>query len=98
MMDTIITYTNGLAAVSFFVFVGLIILVTKEGKDERATLLGYKLFSFLFVFLLCGLSLIIFFTGWKTIDYVMLRVCITTLMSLTILAGSFYWIIIRRKY
>lgn len=97
-METIITVTNGLSGIAFFVFLGLVILVAKEGKDERSTFLGYKLFSFLFVFLLGGLSLIIFYTGWRTLDYVMLRVCITTLMSLTIFAGLSYWLIIRNKY
>ncbi len=97
-METIITLTNVLTGIAFFVFLGLVILVAKEGKDERATLLGYKLFSFLFVFLLGGLSIIILYTGWKSLDYTMLRVCITTLMSLTIFVGLFYWLIIRKKY
>ena len=97
-METLITITNGLTVIAFFMFLGLVFLVTKEGKDERAILLGYKLFSFLFIFLLCGLSLIIFYTGWKTLDYVSLRVYITTLMSLTIFAGFFYWLILRKKY
>ncbi|MFC3885486.1 hypothetical protein ACFOU2_19230 [Bacillus songklensis] len=98
MMETIITVTNGLTAIAFFIFVGLVILVAKEGRDERATLLGYKLFNFLFIFLFGGLSLIVFYTGWNTLDYTTLRVCITTLMSLTIFAALFYWLIIRNKY
>lgn len=97
-METIITVTNGLTVIAFFVFVGLVILVAKEGKDERAIFLGYKLFSFLFTFLLGGLALIIFFTGWNTLDYVTLRVCITTLMSLTIVVALGYWLILRHKY
>lgn len=97
-MDTIITLTNGLTGIAFFILVGLIILVAREGKDERAALLGYKLFSFLFVFLLGGLSLIILYTGWRTLDYELLRVCMTTLMSLTVVVGFVYWLILRRKY
>ncbi|MBB6675358.1 hypothetical protein [Cohnella nanjingensis] len=97
-METVLTITNGLSGIAFLACIGLVILVAKEGQDERARLLGYKLFSFLFVFLIGGLSLIICYTGWKTIDYVILRICMTTLMSLTIFVGLFYWMIIRKKY
>ncbi len=98
MTQTIIMITNALAVIAFFMLLGLAILVVKEGQDERAILLGYKLFSFSFAFLLGGLSLIIFYTGWNTLDYAMLRVCITTLMSVTISAAFFYWLAIRKQY
>jgi ABC-type proline/glycine betaine transport system permease subunit len=97
MMETLINITNGLTAFAFFAFVILVVLVKKEGKDERAQYMGYKLFSFLFTFLLGGLALIIFVTGWKPIDYTLLRVCITTLMSLNIFVGLGYWLYIRKK-
>jgi hypothetical protein len=96
-METIITVTNGLSVLSLLAFIFLGFLMKKEGKDERAQFMAYKLFSFLFTFLLGGLALIIFVTGWKTIDYTLLRVCITTLMSLTIFAGLGYWMYIRRS-
>lgn len=50
------------------------------------------IFRFLFTFLLTGLALIIVVTGWRTLDYTQLRVSITTLFSLNILAGLGYWI------
>lgn len=95
-METLISITNNLSVFALLAFVALIVLAAKEGNDERASLLGYKLFRFLFVFLLSGLSLIIFYTGWVTIDYVLLRVCLTTLMSVTMFAALIYWMIIRR--
>ena len=54
--------------------------------------MGYRLFSFLFTFLLGGLTLILVYTGWKEVDYTQLRVSITTLMSLNILLGLGYWV------
>ncbi|WP_042416774.1 hypothetical protein [Geomicrobium sp. JCM 19038] len=96
-METLINITNGLTAFALFAFVILVILMKKEGKDERAQYLGYKLFSFLFTFLMGGLALIIFITGWEPIDYILLRVCITTLMSLNIFIGLGYWIYISKK-
>lgn len=98
MVETVIAVTNGLAGFAFFAFLGLVVLVAKEGKDERAQFLGYKLFSFLFVFLFGCLSLIIFYTGWVSVEYEVLRVAITTLSSLTIFSGLIYWLIIRKKY
>jgi ABC-type proline/glycine betaine transport system permease subunit len=95
-METLIIITNGLSAFAFFAFVILVVLIKKEGKDERAQYMSYKLFSFLFTFLLAGLGLIIFVTGWKTIDYTLLRVAITTLMSLNIFVGLGYWIYISK--
>ncbi|MCH5585211.1 hypothetical protein MK805_09545 [Shimazuella sp. AN120528] len=96
-MGTIITITNGLAVFAFLALIVLVILISKEGKDERAQLMGYKLFRFLLVFLWVGLALVIFVTGWKTIDYTQLRVCITTLMSLTIILGLGYWVYLSKK-
>lgn len=58
----------------------------------------YKLFRFLFVFMLAGLALIMFMTGLKPIDYTLLRVCITTLMSLTVIIGLVFWGLIKRKF
>lgn len=92
VMEMFINLTNGLTVLAFFAFLVLIFLIKKEGKDERTQYMGYKLFSFLFTFLLIGLALIIAVTGWKTIDYTLLRVSITTLMSLNILVGLGYWI------
>lgn len=97
MMETLINITNGLTGFAFLAFLVLLVLVNKEGKDERAVYMGYKLFAFLFVFLLAGLSLIIFITGWQPIEYILLRVYITSLMSLTIFAGLLYWLFIRKK-
>jgi hypothetical protein len=91
-METIINITNGLTVLSFIAFLILMILVKKEGKDERSQFMGYKLFRFLFTFLLAGLALIIVVTGWRTLDYTQLRVSITTLFSLNILTGLGYWI------
>ncbi|GEB76623.1 hypothetical protein [Sporolactobacillus inulinus] len=97
-MEKIIMFTNSMTVVAFFVVIGLVLSVAKEGKDERAVIMAYRLFRFLFVFL-CGLlSLIILLTSWRTLDYVTLRVCLTTSMSLTVLAGFVYWLIIRKKY
>ncbi|MFC4560179.1 hypothetical protein ACFO3D_18645 [Virgibacillus kekensis] len=96
-MDLLITITNGLTVVALVAFLILMGLVKKEGRDERSQYMGYKLFSFLFTFLLGGLALIIFVTSWKTIDYTLLRICITTLMSLNLLAGLGYWIYITKK-
>jgi hypothetical protein len=95
-MDWWIQVSNGLTVLAFVAFLALIYLVKKEGKDERTQYMGYKLFSFLFAFLLCGLVLIIFVTGWKTIDYTTLRVCITSLMSLNIFVGLGYWIFLSK--
>lgn len=97
MMETLINITNGLTAFAFFAFVILVILMKKEGKDERAQYLGYKLFSFLFTFLLGGSALIIFITAWKPMDYALLRICITTLISLNLLVGLGYWFYISKK-
>jgi hypothetical protein len=96
-METFITISNGLAAFSFLALVILIVLVSKEGKDERAQLMGYRLFRFLFVFLWSGLALIILVTGWKAIDYTQLRVYISTVLSLTIILGLGFWIYLRKK-
>ncbi|WP_156877753.1 hypothetical protein [Shimazuella kribbensis] len=96
-METLITITNGLSAFAFFAMIVFVILVMKEGKDERAQLMGYRLYRLLFTFLLGGLALIIFVTGWKEFDYTLLRVCITTLFSLTIFVGLGYWILLRKK-
>ncbi len=97
-METVIAVTNGLAGFAFFAFLGLAVMVAKEGKDERAQFLGYKLFSFLFVFLFGCLALIIFYTGWVNVEYEVLRVAITTSLSLTIFSGLIYWLVIRKKY
>jgi hypothetical protein len=91
-MDLVLNITNGLAVFAFLAFLILVFLIKMEGKDERTQFMGYKLFSFLFTFLLGGLSLIIFITAWKELSYIQLRVCITTLMSLNLLLGLGYWI------
>lgn len=96
-MATIINVTNGLTVFAFLALVVLVILISKEGKDERVQLMGYKLFRFLFVFLFGGLALVIFVTGWKSIDYIQLRVCITTLMSLAVILGLGYWVYLSKK-
>ncbi|MBE2914362.1 hypothetical protein [Anoxybacillus flavithermus] len=83
---------NILAVLALAAFLVLIFLIKREGNDERTQYMVYKLFSFLFTFLLIGLSLIIIVTGWKTIDYTLLRVSITILMSLNIFVGLVYWI------
>ncbi|MGA8943792.1 MAG: hypothetical protein WB502_13935 [Thermoactinomyces sp.] len=98
MMETAIMITNGLSGFAFFAFLGLVVMIAREGKDERARFLGYKLFNFLFVFLFGGLSIIIFYTGWVDVEYKVLRVSITTLFSLTIFSGLIYWMAIRKKY
>lgn len=97
MTETLINATNGLTALAFFAFVILVILIKKEGKDERAQYLGYRLFSFLFTFLLGGLALILFVTAWNPLDYISLRMSITTLMSLNIFVGLGYWIYMSKK-
>lgn len=97
-MTTIINITNGLSVFSLLALITLIALTSKEGRDERAQLMSYKLTSFLFIFLLGGLALVILVTGWITIDYVQLRVYITALMSLTIIMGLGYWIYISKKF
>ncbi|AXM88216.1 MULTISPECIES: hypothetical protein [Anoxybacillus] len=91
-MGTFVHFTNILAVLALAAFLVLIFLIKREGNDERTQYMVYKLFSFLFTFLLIGLSLIIIVTGWKTIDYTLLRVSITTLMSLNIFVGLVYWI------
>ncbi len=96
-METVISVTNGLAALAFFAVIALVLLIKREGRDERAQYMGYKLFSFLFTFLLGGLAVIIVATGWKPVDYTLLRVCITTLMSLNIFVGLGYWLYIRKR-
>lgn len=96
-MDTLITITNGLAVAAFIAFLIMVALVRREGKDERSQFMGHKLFSFLFTFLFGGLALIIVVTGWRTLDYAQLRVCITTLMSLNILVGLGYWIYLSKR-
>ncbi|ALX48799.1 hypothetical protein [Lentibacillus amyloliquefaciens] len=96
-MQTLISLTNGLSVVALLAFIILVAMVSKEGQDERAQYMGYKLYSFLFTLLFIGLSLIVFITGWQSIDYVLLRVFITTLMSITIVVGLVYWLIIRRN-
>jgi hypothetical protein len=96
-MDFWINISNGLAVLAFIALIGLVILIKNAGNDERTQFMGYKLFSFLYTFLLCGLALIIFITAWIPFDYVMLRVCITSLMSLNILIGLGYWIYISKK-
>lgn len=93
-----ITITNGLTVVAFLVFLLFVYFIAKEGNDERATFLKFKLFSFLFTFLLSGLALIILYTGWVPLNYVMLRVSITSLMSLTVIVGFLYWLILRKKF
>ncbi|WP_280770375.1 hypothetical protein [Salipaludibacillus daqingensis] len=96
-MEMLINVTNGITVVAFFAFLVLIFLVRREGKDERTQYMGYKLFRFLFTFLLGGLALIIFITGGQTVDYTLLRVSLTSLMSLTILVGLGYWLYISKK-
>ncbi|WP_297990254.1 hypothetical protein [Anoxybacillus sp.] len=91
-MGTFVHFTNGLTVLALAAFLVLIFLIKREGKDERTQYMVYKLFSFLFTFLLIGLSLIIIVTGWKAMDYTLLRVSITTLMSLNIFVGLVYWI------
>jgi hypothetical protein len=93
----LITITNGLSALAFFASIVFVVLVMKEGKDERAQLMGYRLFRLLFVFLWGGLAIVILVTGWKPFDYILLRVCISTLLSLTIFLGLGYWVLLRRK-
>lgn len=97
-MEKIIMFTNSMTITAFFAVIGLVLSVAKEGKDERAVLMAYRLFRFLFVFLLGLLSLIILYTSWEPLDYVSLRVCLTTSMSLTVFVGIVYWQIIRKKY
>ncbi|WP_409297017.1 hypothetical protein V1498_04000 [Peribacillus sp. SCS-26] len=95
-MERIIYVTNGLSVLAFAAFLVLIFLFKKEGRDERARYMGYRLFSFLFAFLLGGLSLIIFITGTEAFTYIQLRVSITALMSLNLLAGLGYWLYLRK--
>ncbi|SFG61513.1 hypothetical protein [Sporolactobacillus nakayamae] len=97
-MEKIIMFTNSLTIAAFFAVIGLVLSVAKEGKDERAVFMAYQLFRFLFVFLLGLLSLIILYTSWRTLNYVFLRICLTTSLSLTVFAGLVYWQIIRKKY
>ncbi|KHF29440.1 hypothetical protein LR68_01801 [Anoxybacillus sp. BCO1] len=96
-MGIFVNLTNGLSVLAFLAFLVLIFFIKKEGKDERAQYIGYKFFSFLFTFLSIGLGLIVAVTGWKNIDYTLLRGSITTLISLTILIGLGYWIYLSKK-
>ena len=96
-MELFITITNGLSVLALAALVVFVILIKKEGNDERTQYMEFKLLRFLYIFLLGGLSLIIFVTGWKTIDYRLLRVCITSLMSLNIFVGLGYWIYISKN-
>lgn len=96
-MEILIIITNGLSVLSLIALLIILLMVTKEGNDERTHFMGYKLFSFLFFFLLAGISLIILITGWKTISYTLLRVSITTLFSLTIFAGLGFWLYLNKK-
>jgi len=95
-MDFLITVSNGLTVLAFFAFLIISVFVKREGKDERSQMMGYKLMSFLFTFLFGGLALIIFVTGWFDIDYTLLRVSISLLLSLTVLMGSIYWFSLKR--
>ncbi|MEK0314527.1 hypothetical protein [Cohnella sp. 56] len=96
-MELLTDITNGVSLIALFGVIVLSVLVKKEGTDERARFMGFKLFSFLFTFQLAGLSLIILVTGWNDIGYTWLRICITSLFSLTILVGLGYWIYLGKK-
>lgn len=96
-MELLIRITNGLAVVAFLAFLAMTVLVKKEGRDERTQYMGHKLFSFLFAFLFGGLALIIVVTSWRTLNFTLLRVLITSLMSLSILLGLGYWLYLVRK-
>jgi len=96
-VELLINITNGVSIMALVGVIVLAILIKKEGTDERARFMGYKLFSYLFTFLLAGLSLIILVTGWNAIGYALLRICITSLFSLTILVGLGYWIYLSKK-
>lgn len=91
-------FSSGLALLAIAAFVALVILITREGTDERARTMGYKLYSALFLILFSGLGLVAFISGFYTINYHQLRSCISVLMSLTIIYGLIYWIIIKRNY
>lgn len=96
-METIINITNGLHVIAIVAIVLLVVLVRRGGSDERAQYMGYKLYSFLFTFMLVGLSLIILVTGWYPVEYTMLRVYITTLFSLNVFVGIIYWLYLKQK-
>lgn len=93
-MGFLVSITNGLTMLALLGLVALIMLMKREGNDERTHYMWYRMFRFLFVFLWFGLALLILVTAWKTIDYALLRVCITSLSSLTIFVGLGYWIYI----
>ncbi|WLR51892.1 hypothetical protein LC040_02990 [Bacillus tianshenii] len=96
-METYISISNGLTAFAFFAFIILLFLVKREGKDERAQYMGYKLLGLLYTFLFGGLSILIFVTGWETVSYTMLRVSLSMLLSLHIFLGLGYWVYLTRK-
>lgn len=96
-METWIAINNGLTVLALLAFGVLVLLVAKEGQDERSRWMGFKLFRFLFLLLLGGLAAIILVTGWVTVDYETLRSWITLLMSLVIFAGLGYWLYLRNK-
>jgi hypothetical protein len=96
-LEVLTNITNGVSIMALVGIIVLTVLIKKEGSDERSRFMGYKLFGFLFTFQLAGLSLIILVTGWNAIGYDLLRICITSLFSLTFLVGLGYWIFLSKK-
>jgi hypothetical protein len=97
-MNNIMVFTNGLALVAIVAFIALVLLITKEGTDERAKLMGFKLYGSLFLLLFGGLALITFVSGFYMINYQQLRMTLSILMSITVLWGLLYWIILKKNY
>jgi hypothetical protein len=97
-MNNIMVFTNGLALVAIGAFIALVFSIIKEGSDERARLMGFKLYGSLFLLLFGGLALITFISGFYMINYQQLRMALSILMSITVLWGLLYWIFLKKNY
>jgi hypothetical protein len=97
-VETWIPFLNAISSITFLVFIVLMIIMKREGDDERAQAMQYRLFRFSFFFVMAGLSFLILISGWIEMTYTTFRSLTTTMFSLTLISALCYWLYLQRKF